>query len=183
MDSGVAPPDPGHTASMCLAGHGEATSWLWAASAGGPPFLPCLDYAVTFSDRGSIWSLCQPDWLIRGPALHVSGRGGGELALPQRSRPPTGLHHLQNWIQVLDTFFGHYWECGLSPTQTRAPGWGQVFPLSGGAQSRVTVPRREQVYPPRLYSAWSGDAETAVLGTVATLCYSASPVHSPLRKL
>lgn len=81
VDSGVAPPDPGHAAHLCLAGHAEATSWLWAASAGGPPFLPCLDYAVTSSDWGSIWSLCQPDWLIGGPALHVSGRGG-ELAHP-----------------------------------------------------------------------------------------------------
>ena len=84
---------------------------------------------------------------------------------------------------MLVAFFGYYWECSLSPIQARTPGRGQVIPLSGSAQSRVTVPRREQVYPPRLYSAWIGDTETAVLGTVATLCYSVTPVHSPLRKL
>lgn len=79
------------------------SSWAWGSHflalgypCWWPSFLPCLHYAVTFSHRGSIWSLCQPDWLIRA-ALHVSGRGGGELAHPQRSRPPTGLHHLQNW--------------------------------------------------------------------------------------
>ena len=120
------------------------SSWAWGSHflalgcpCWWPSFHPCLHYAVTFSHRGSIWSLCQPDWLIRA-ALHVSGRGGGELAHPQCSRPPTGLHHLQNWTQVLDTFFGHYWECGLSPTPHRPS------PLSGGAQSRVTVSRREQ---------------------------------------
>ena len=62
------------------------SSWAWGSHflalgcpCWWPSFLPCLHYAVTFSHRGSIWSLCQPDWLIRA-ALHVSGRGGGELA-------------------------------------------------------------------------------------------------------
>lgn len=32
VDSGVAPPNSGHSASTCLAGHGEAVSRPWAAS-------------------------------------------------------------------------------------------------------------------------------------------------------
>lgn len=80
------PPNSGPSASVCLAGHGEALSLPWAASAGdGLEPRRCLDYAATPQACFPLEPVDQADW--RSCCAHT--RWGWRRAVLLLPSPPT----------------------------------------------------------------------------------------------